>query len=362
MYTGNKKHTLTRRTVLGAGLAIPFLKLGSVRAASLQGKSIRLLTFNSLSGQLVVEHVAKPFEKLTGCRVIAELSPSAADMVAKVKASAANQQYDIVVLGAAGGRDLVDSGLAETPDLNKVPNIAKTLPSVKEGADGKALSFLLTPEGMIYNTTAFSSAPTSFEAMWDRKYQGRVVLPPATWAQATYTILRTARMAGGDQMNVEPGFARLEELRDSILMLAESPPQVAEAVRANAIAVGGSLPALYFASNLNNPQYNLAATVRLKEGLYCQRQYMVMPKGHPGDTDAILAFMDFGLSAEPQAAVAVGQFSAPVNVDSKVPANLLDKSYMVSPQSILETMVDVDEKHLAKVRGDWAKRYGRIFG
>lgn len=356
---------VTRRTVLAgatAVLASPFvIRSSDAWAQQFAGKKIKLLTFSNLSGQLVVEHIAKPFEKMTGAEVVADLSPSAADMVSKVKASASNQQYDVVILPGVGGRDLIDNGLAEALDPGKVPNLSKVLPDLSAPVDGKALTFMLNPDGLIYNSQTFKTAPDSYEMLWDPKYSGRIVLPPPAWIQAMFVTILATRFAGTDVQHPEPGFEKLAELKDDILMLGESPPQVAEAIRANTADLAGSFPALFFAGFLFNPSYNLKATVRLKEGYFCQPQYLVMPVGHPGDADVIHAFMNFALEKEPQAAVSAGQFAASVNVDVEVPEDKLALDFVLPPKNIRENAITIDEKYLSSVRADWIKRYSEIF-
>lgn len=355
---------ISRRAVLAgaAALASPVvLRSRDALAQPFAGKKITLLTLSNLSGQLIVEHIVKPFQQMTGAEVVADLSPSAADMVSKVKASASNPQYDIVMLPGVGGRALVESGLAEAPDVGKIPNLAKILPNLQAGIEGKAFPFMLNPEGLIYNSQTFKTAPESYEALWDAQYSGRIVLPPPEWIQSMFVTLLAAQFAGGDARNPEPGFKKLEELRDSVLMLGASPPQVAEAIRANSVDLAGSFPPLFFAGFLFNPDYNLKATVRLKEGYFCQPQYMVMPVGHPGDADVVCALMNHALETEPQTAVSAGQFAAAVNVDVKVPEDKLALDFVLPPRNLLENAIPIDEAYLSNVRGDWIKRYSEIF-
>ena len=127
---------VTRRTVLAgatAVLASPFvIRSRDAWAQQFAGKKIKLLTFSNLSGQLVVEHIAKPFEKMTGRG--GRSQPSAADMVSKVKASASNQQYDAVILPGAAGATLPTTP-AEVS--GKVPKPSKGPPDLSAPVDGR---------------------------------------------------------------------------------------------------------------------------------------------------------------------------------------------------------------------------------
>lgn len=360
----NKLMLSRRKLLAGAGtlLAAPsVIRASDAWAQQFSGKTIRILTFSNVAGQLVVDHIAKPFEAATGARVIADLSPSTADMVSKVKASAANQQYDVVVLAGVGGRELVDGGLAEAPDPSKIPNLQKVVPDLREALDGQGLHFLLNPEGLVYNSQTFQTAPDSFEVLWDEAHADRVVLPPASWIQAMFLTVLANRLAGGADDDADKGFAKLAELQDRYLMLGENPPQVAEAIRGNAADVGGVLPALYFANFLFNPDYHLKATVRLKEGFFFQPQYLVALKGHPGDSDVIHAFLNQALDTEAQTRASEGQFAGAINMEVEVPQDKLALDFVLTPEAIREQGIRVDEKFLASVRADWTARYSEIF-
>ena len=51
-----------------------------------------MLTWTDVTGQAAVRNIVKLFEKQTGARVIADLTGTTAQMVAKIKASAARPQ------------------------------------------------------------------------------------------------------------------------------------------------------------------------------------------------------------------------------------------------------------------------------
>jgi putative spermidine/putrescine transport system substrate-binding protein len=351
-----------RRLLLAASssvVAAPAVFRSDAWAQQFPGKTIRILTFSNIAGQLIIHHVAKPFEARTGAKVVADLSPSTADMVSKVKASASNQQYDVVILAGVGGREIVDSGLAEAPDPSKVPNLAHVIPDMRQALDGQGLHFLLNPEGLVYNAKSFTAPPESFEILWDKKYADRIVLPPASWIQAMFLIVMANRLASGTELDPEKGFAKLAELRDRYLMMGESSPQVAEAFRGNALDVGAVFPALYFQTFLSNPSYYLNATVRLKEGFFYQPQYMVALKGHPGDTDVIHAFFNEALGVEAQTQASEGQFAAAINTDVKMSESKLGLA--LTPDEIREKGIRVNEKYLAGVRAQWISRYSQIF-
>ena len=49
-------------------------------------------------------------------------------------------------------------------------------------------------------------------------------------------LAEAAKMAGGSQQNIEPGFKKLAQLKDRVLTLGENPNQVADLFRTGSVA------------------------------------------------------------------------------------------------------------------------------
>jgi putative spermidine/putrescine transport system substrate-binding protein len=357
---------LSRRSAIvgiaGGVIGAPFvLRSGPARAQQFSGKTIRVMTFSDVAGQLATEYLAKPFQATTGAEVIMDLTPSASEMVAKVKASAANPQYDVVILTGVGCQELIDSGLVDEIEFDRLPNVALLSPDLRGGLEGKGVNYLFNAAGMIYCTKKFSTAPKSWRAFWDGKAAGHIAIPAPNWIDATMTILMATRIAGGDLKNPEPGFQLLEQLKSRVYIMSEEIPQVAELVRTEAVDLCGVFHPLYFSSFLDKPEFNLGATIKIDEGHFVNTQYMAVPKGHPGDNEVIHAFLNLALDTTVQRDLAAGQFAVPVNMKSELPAEIVQHDYALSPSKIRENEIPLDLKALAKVRGDWAKRYAQIF-
>ena len=108
---------LSRRTfVAGAAAATTALQMPWIRrasAADFAGKKIRVLTWSDATGQAAVRNILQPFEKATGAKIIADLTGTTSDMIAKIKASAARPQYDLVILSGFGANTLAGAVLGE---------------------------------------------------------------------------------------------------------------------------------------------------------------------------------------------------------------------------------------------------------
>jgi putative spermidine/putrescine transport system substrate-binding protein len=290
------------------------------------------------------------------------MTAATSEMVAKLKASAAKPQYDVVMLSGVGAFELANAGILEKPDPSKIPNHSQVPQNLRFGANGFGVGYYLWVDAMWFNTKTFSKAPTSFEVLWDKKYAGKVFIPPPQWTEAQQLVILAAEMAGGDVRNPEPGFKKLAELKPQIMLLGENIAQVVDLFRTNSLVVGGPYSPSNGLKFFPNAQYNLSATMNLKQGFFCDLQFMIIPKGHPGDTDVIHAFINYALDPKVQGLMAEEVAYGPINEKTVLSGKARKSGYIPTPELVKEKGRFIDNEYLAKVRPEWIKRYTEIFG
>lgn len=355
----------SRRQVLGvaASAAAAAMTPKALRAQDgprFDGKSLRVLTWADATGQAAVRHILRPFEAAAGARIIPDLTGATSEMVAKIKASAARPQYDLVILSGFGAHELASAGLLVKPDVARIPNLEQVLPDYRTGADGFGVGYFLWSDGLAFNTRKFETPPTSYEALWDDRSTGRIFVPPPNTLMAMELVIAAARLAGGDQFSPDAGFELLARLKDRVLTISSNAGQIAELFRADSLDVGAVYSPLEIASFIKQPEYNVSGTYDLAEGFFVDLQFMVTPKDHPGDSDAVHGLLNFALSPDVQAAMAEEVWYGPINRDAKLSDAALASPYIASPEVIAAKAIKVDTDHLAGVRADWTKRYTDI--
>ncbi|TGQ29429.1 ABC transporter substrate-binding protein [Mesorhizobium sp. M00.F.Ca.ET.216.01.1.1] len=355
-----------RRSVLaGAATATAAAMLGPLSRPVLAddkilaGKQIRVLTWADATGRAAVENIIKPFEEATGARVIADLTGTTSEMVAKIKASAARPQYDVVILSGVGAIELASAGLLARPDTAKIPNLERVLPEYRSGANGFGVGYYLWSDGLVYNTKTFASPPDSYAVLWDEK-TGKIFVPPANDLGAAELIIAAARLAGGSEHNPDPGFELLRKLKDRILTFSTNAGQLAELFQSNALHAGAVYSPLQMADFIREPQYNASGTFDLKEGFFVDLQFMVLPKGAPGDIEVAHALLNQALDPVTQGKMAEAVWYGPINQDAQLSETAKQSPYIASPRLIKEKAATIDWDHLASVRADWIKRYTEI--
>ncbi|WP_376871830.1 PotD/PotF family extracellular solute-binding protein [Albirhodobacter sp. R86504] len=351
---------LSRRQLLAtsAGLAATLAMPSIVRAQPLAGKEIRLLTWSDNTGLAVLDHIAKPFEEKTGARVIADRTGSTSEMVAKLRAAGDRPQYDVITLAGVGGVELAGDGLLAKPDLNMLPNLEQVDPRFRTGADGHGIGYLLWTGGLIYNKKTFAEPPKSYAEMWEAAHKNRLFLPPATWTDALDTIFATGKLIGGDGTNADAAFAKLAELRDSILTFGENPAQLSELFRSDALDIGGVYAPAFYAKELMDPaNSNMGATYDVEEGFFADLMYTITPKSKPGDDETVHAFINYTLDAEVQGIMAEAVLNGPINQNAVMSDAAKASPFIIKPEQMGEKAIVHDKAFIADVREDWINRY-----
>ncbi|MGE3831950.1 MAG: extracellular solute-binding protein [Parvibaculaceae bacterium] len=352
---------LSRRSfVASAAAAAGALSMPGIRraaAAQFEGKEVRVLTWSDATGQAAVRSILKPFEQKTGARVISDLTGTTSDMIAKIKASAARPQYDLVILSGFGASTLAEAGLLDKLPPDAVPNLAQVATEYRTGANGHGIGYFLWSDGLVFNSKTYAEPPKSFGVLWDDQNRGKIFLPPADNLYALELVIVAAKLGGGDAMNPDPGFQKLKELKERSLLISSNANQLAEMFRSSSLNAGGVYSPLEMSGFIPKPEYQLSGTYDLEEGFFVDLQYMVVPKGHPGDTEVIAALVDHALDATVQGKMAEEVWYGPINQNAVMSEKAMKSPYIPSPEVIKNRTVKVDAAHLASVRDDWIKRY-----
>lgn len=356
---------VSRRAVLAGSAAAAALHMPWIRraaAAEFSGKKIRVLTWSDATGQAAVRNILKPFEQRTGARVIADLTGTTSDMIAKIKASAARPQYDVVILSGFGASTLADAGLLEKPALDEIPNLARVLPEYRSGAGGYGVGYYLWSDGLVYNTQTYGRPPRSYDVLWDTGNKGKIFVPPANNLMAMELVIVAAKLAGGDVRNPDAGFELLGQLKDRTLAISTNANQLAELFRTGSLNAGGVYSPLEMSGFIPNPDYNVSGTYDLEEGFFVDLQYMVVPKGHPGDREVIHGLLNQALDPRVQGRMAEEVWYGPVNQDAVLSEKAKNSPYVPSPEVVRNRTVKVDAEYLSSVREDWMRRYTEAVG
>ncbi|MEG0750907.1 MAG: spermidine/putrescine ABC transporter substrate-binding protein [Oscillospiraceae bacterium] len=148
----------------------------------LEGQKITLNVYNW--GEYISDgsddslDVLKGFEDLTGITVHYTTFASNEEMYAKIKSGGA--QYDILIPSDYMIARMVNEDMLETLDFANIPNLANIDDVYKHAqydeGDRHSVPYMWGMVGLIYNKTMMDEAPDSWNALWDERFMGSILM------------------------------------------------------------------------------------------------------------------------------------------------------------------------------------------
>jgi spermidine/putrescine-binding protein len=121
------------------------------------------------------ESVVK-FEKTRGVRVVVDTFSSNEELLAKIQTGMTG--YDVVAPSDFMAGLMGRLGLLTELDLEKIPNVQHLEPHLQQlpfdPTHRFAIPYLWGTVGIGYNADVVTNSPTSWEALWDPQYSGRI--------------------------------------------------------------------------------------------------------------------------------------------------------------------------------------------
>jgi putative spermidine/putrescine transport system substrate-binding protein len=158
--------------------AAALVGVGAWSAAS-NAEELRILAWQGYAD----DDWVKAFEKENNVDVSVVYVGTDDEIWAKIKGSE-GQDFDLFAVNTAQLQRYIDLGLTTAYDLSALPNQKETLPRFQDLSkvtgvmrDGKvyAIPYAFDSIGIIYDKDKVKPAPTSWSALWDPQYQGRVL-------------------------------------------------------------------------------------------------------------------------------------------------------------------------------------------
>jgi len=340
--------------MMRSGLACSFA-LGVALAASTasaQQQTLYLAGYGGSFEQTMRQEVLPSFEKTHNVKV-EFVSGNSTDNLARLQAQKSNQQIDVAILDDGPMYQAVTLGFCR--ELKNLP-LADLLP-IAEFKGNKAAGLGIVATGLMYNTKYFKdkgwAPPTSWNDLKDPKYKGLLVIPPLNNTYGLETLLMLAKLNGGGEKNIDPGFKVMTtEVGPNVLVYEPSPGKMTELFQSGqaVIAVWGSARVKSFAETGFPVDF-----VYPKEGalpLFTTACAIQKPKPSPLAEPLI----NYLLTPDVQKLLAQKYGYAPVNKTVQIPPQ---DAGMMPIGTRAETLVSVDWDVINAQREGWEKRWSR---
>ncbi len=222
----------------------------------------------------------------------------------------------------------------------------------------KAVMIGMNGTGIMYNKKVFHenkwSAPTSWNDLKDPKFKKKLVIPPLNNTYGLHALVEFAKLGGGGEKNIEPGFKAFKDaVGPNVLVYEPSPGKMTELFQSGqaVIAVWGSGRAKALADT-GFP----AAFVYPKEGGIALG-VASCPVAGGADKPEAQTFLQYLLSPDAQTVLANGAGLGPVNKMVQLPPEKRE-GIPYGPEQMGKLQV-IDWDTVNEHREEWNKRWTR---
>jgi len=314
------------------------------------------LTMIGYGGDLATPYerfLIEPFEKTNEGVSVKQIPSESGDFVAQIKAASGNSPYDVVPLGESRLVAAISDGWVTKLAADEVPNAEEAQDIFADACRGYGAPVTYSLIGLAYNPDVVP-APEKWEDLWTNPaYKGKIGLVSSASNLGFAFFVQAAKLAGGDESNLEPGFDRIAQLEP--FLVAPNPTSLAQLFERGEIAIA--------------PLWNNDAAVLKSKGLSVE--YVRPAPGAIADVTCMAAVAD---SANPElstklinqamsvdyqeAAAQEPWYFGPTNSKVEVP----ESDYLLSDPSEFEDLVRIDWDKAAPSRAQVTERFNQEFG
>lgn len=328
------------------------LGVAAAGTAFAQDKTLTVGGYGGSFETLMKELVIPQFEKEHDV-TIAFVPGNSTENLARLQAQRSAQELDVVILddGPMYQADALGfcAPIADSAIKDDVYDIARL------GDNSIGLGFVAT--GFTYNTEWFEregwEPPSSWNDLTDPKFKGILSVPPISNTYGLHTLVMMARLNGGGENDIDPGFtAMTDEVAPNILVFEPSSGKMSELFQSEEIAL--SIWGSGRTKSLADTGFP-AAFAYPEEGAVA-----LMIAGCPvvdSDVpDEAQAFIDYLLDPEVQVRLADAIGAGPTNKKAELPEDLA-KSLPYGDK--IADLIAVDWDVINPKRQEWTKRWAR---
>ncbi|HET7094743.1 MAG TPA: extracellular solute-binding protein, partial [Thermomicrobiales bacterium] len=237
-------------------------------------------------------------KQLPGLTVNYQDQNSSATGLATLRTQKDDPQVDVDIMDISIAAIGNAEGIFQPLDPSIVTNL-KDLYDEAKTPDNFGPSVTFDNFVLIYNKDQVDPAPTSWNALWDPKYAGKVIVTAPPDIQGLALTIVTDKLQGADYTKtIDPAISKLAELAPSIQTFDPQPEQYTIVANGDAaLAVGWNARAQLYADQSNGK----LGVVLPDEGSIFQKNTINLVKGSHNPV-AAQAFINCALGAEAQQA------------------------------------------------------------
>ena len=341
-----------RPTALWLGILAAVL--GWTASAAADAKTVYFLSWGgTIQTMLEKEGWARQFTEDTGYTVVLVPKATSAEIIATAVAQKDRPQVDVVMCDYAAWLDGLKQGLFAPLDPATVPNLAKMYPVAR--VQDRGVFTYADIVGLIYQPEVFKrngwAPPTGWKDLTRPELRGKLIIPPVSNTYGLYALIELARMNGGGERNIEPGFTALKALAPGVVDWTTTFAKIGTLLQSEsaALAVFGN------ASGWEIKQRGVPAEVVIPNPAYMSPTVAGVMQGAPNPEGARV-FFNWLISEKVLKYRAERFGQTPMNREVTVTGEAAAR--IVSGKEI-EKLAVIDYEHVAAQRAAWNARFER---
>lgn len=341
----NRRHLLTGALTLAALHAFP--GLGRAQA--------RKLVFATFTGSWEEAHRAvlvPAFRRSAGGADMVLDPMLSVDQIAKVTAARSNPPIDVMLHDPGPALVAIGQDLAEPFPVAQSTHYGDLIADAQEPT-GPAPFFQVV--GLTYNPEKVKTPPTSWADLWKPEFKGRVGITNLNSTLGTGWLVEVARMHGGSETNVEPGFKAVADLKPNLAAVAANPGALATLYQQEQVDIGpGNFNAIQILKARGVPVEFVAP----KEGAIAFKTTMHIVKNSP-QKELAFKLIEAAISPEVQTRLMESPYLiVPTNTKVKMGGEIA-KVLAKDTDDLKRKFVFQDWKAINQNRAAWIERFNR---
>lgn len=326
-------------------------------AASFSAQAAETIYVGGAGGsneKLFKEQIIPSFEAKTGAKVV-YVPGNSTDILAKLQAQKGKQEISVALIDDGPMYQAVGQGLCAKVEY--IGTIKDLYPNARMVGD-KSVGIGFIATGLAYNKEQFAKngwkAPTSWQDLTDAKYKQKVVIPPISNGYGLLTLLMMAKLNGGGETNIDPGFEVMtKKVAPNVLAWEPSPGKMAQMLQTGEAAL------VVWGNGRVQAVVDQGAPVEFvypKEGAVALMVAGCVVEGAP-QSKLGQQFLQHVVSAESQALLAQVVGFGPVNKTTKL-APEVAKKVVFGPEKV-NALISPNYDIINAKRAEWTKRWDR---
>lgn len=348
------KKTTALRTTLGmfAAGALLLSACGPGVSSGEEGGNDASLSINSFGGvfqDAIDEHVVGPFTEETGTNVNLTTAISS-DALTQMRAQP--DVFDVAYMDLAVVAQAKEAGLLQPIEFDNIPNSQELYP-IAVDEDGYWVAELTAMTGIAYNTEAISTPPTSWADLWDEEYENRVAISNVSGTVGYQFLVQAAKMNGGDEENIDPGFDAIADLQPNIVSIYNTPDEMSRLLTSGEAWLGP-----WYSDRTGSLKQSGAPVefVEPEEGAIAILSAMVIP-ADAVNVEGAENFIDFQLAADVNSAFVQATGNGPTNSTVELPQAYLDDNFVPYGEDQVDSLQTFDNEVISKNLSGWIERW-----